>query len=1019
MMYDMGDYGGDHIAYDMGGYNEPVYQQPVYQEPAYVEPYVDPYQYQQPVYQEPVYAEPSYMPAAEQPYVEPYQYLPAVEQPYYEPYVAPVEQQYVEPYQYQQPVYNEPAYMPAAEQYVEPYVEPYVAPYQYTPAVEQYMPAAEQPYVEPYVAPYTPAAEQPYVEPYVEPYVAPYMSPAEQYLPATEQPYVAPYVEPYVAPQAEQSFASPRYNGEDIYNSAPAEQPYVPGFTNYLEASIPPYAAPAEVAAPYVEPYQPTPAAQPMTQEAAQPMTQEAAPAADAAPFDINSLAGLDFSGLNNLYGMNFASDFGGGAMGGQYEADPNLQYISAPLSNKGNATSQTGGNTFAVRVDQPVRLVDHRTNQIVFEGTGFDAARKATELGQGLTDEFGRKANYSIQTADPTGNYSTVAYEKKNKSVLGTIGDVVGTALPLATMFIPGLNVLGTIAAGAGLGGAGAALRGDDILKGVAMGGLSAAGGQVLGPALEAGGKFGTALAPKLATAVGTGIGSTAGGLVTGQDLKSSLLSGVASGALSYVAPTIANELGIKPINLNGTKGTSGSSGMTADGGLQVTASTLGTPSVGYTLGGSSPSKLKLPETTGPETPYDGITAIGNRLGNVNLSVNQFGTSGQDQSAFERLTQPEPAPEMPVEDIIKVTGQVPGAVTPYAPIAGFEGAGLSPEVINKIDQPAADTPTEEEILVQARKGFDPVSITAPLPTDFLPTGALPTAAPTETVSPEEILVEARKPLPPTSPGLSPEILRAVEGPATDKPATDEIVVTGQRPGAVTAYAPIAGIETPMPKTPEADAKDRKLGVEEYLRLLSLVAGLADAGGGKGSAGKYTPGGRLGSIFSAKLPSAGGLGTIGGNRTLRSMGDVDWLTYGTRPELSFYDYANPAPLTRPIPNEPRGPSMYAPETDDNNFARGGGAFAAKRGGPSQRTEFAVNGPGTGRSDDIPAVLSDGEYVIDAETVALLGDGSSKAGAKKLDELRVKVRKHKGQKLAKGRFSANAKKPEAYLSGGRV
>jgi hypothetical protein len=97
----------------------------------------------------------------------------------------------------------------------------------------------------------------------------------------------------------------------------------------------------------------------------------------------------------------------------------------------------------------------------------------------------------------------------------------------------------------------------------------------------------------------------------------------------------------------------------------------------------------------------------------------------------------------------------------------------------------------------------------------------------------------------------------------------------------------------------------------------------------------------------------------------------------------------------------------------------GGAFAAKRGGRSQRTEFAVNGPGTGRSDDIPAVLSDGEYVIDAETVALLGDGSSKAGAKKLDDLRVKVRKHKGKKLAKGRFSANAKKPEAYLSGGRI
>jgi hypothetical protein len=206
----------------------------------------------------------------------------------------------------------------------------------------------------------------------------------------------------------------------------------------------------------------------------------------------------------------------------------------------------------------------------------------------------------------------------------------------------------------------------------------------------------------------------------------------------------------------------------------------------------------------------------------------------------------------------------------------------------------------------------------------------------------------------------------------------------------------------------------KKLGVEDYLALAGKAVGLVGnlTGGGKsgsGGSGTYIPGGRgLNPIFSAKLPSAGGLGTIGANRTPRALGDVDWLTYGTRPELNFYDYAaqnNPAPVTTPVPGNPAGPIMQ--QRDPMAMAKGG------------RTEFAVNGPGTGRSDDIPAVLSDGEYVIDAETVALLGDGSSKAGAKKLDDLRVKVRKHKGQKLAKGRFSANAKKPEAYLSGGRI
>lgn len=834
---------------------------------------------------------------------------------------------------------------------------------------------------------------------------------------------------------------------------------YIPGFSNHLQTSVPRYAIGGRVMdgermmydepmmyngydtrgyseLPYGGGMLPAPVEQ-QPLPTAQPMTQEAAPA--EAPFDPNTFdfskldfSGIDLSGLDSLYGMNF-SNFGGGPMGGIYKPDPNIQYIVAPISNRGDFTAPSG-NVFAMTANQPVRLVDRNTNTVVFEGVGYDAARKATELGQGITDAKGRKANYIIQTANPSGEFTTVAHENRNKTFLGEVANVAGTVLPLATMFIPGLNVLGTIAAGAGLGGAGAALRGDDILKGVAMGGLSAAGGQVLGPALEAGGKFGTALAPKLATAVGTGLGSTAGGLATGQSLKNSLLSGVASGALSYVAPAVANELGLKPINLSGTEGTSGSSGMTADGGLQVTASTLGAPSIGTTLGGS-PNKIQKALDQGTEAPYDGLTVSGSRLGNAfgaNLGNDLYGAPGQDPSAFDRLTNvSEPAPETTVEDIIRVTGQVPGAVTAYAPIAGFDGPGLSPQVINEVAQPAAETASPEEILVEARKTFDPVSISSPIATDFLPTGALPTAAPTETVSPEEILVEARKPLPQMSPGLSPEILRAVEGPAADKPATDEIVVTGQRPGAVTAYAPIAGVETPMPdmsETPEeAEAKKKKLGLEEYLRIAGLLSGLVGgaAGGGQGQTGTYGGGGtgRLNPIFSAKLPAAGGLGAVGVNRTARPMGDVDWLTYGQRPELSFFDYAPqtalPTPITTPIPDEPAGPSMYARDVDNTRFAEGGGAFAAKRGGSSRRTEFAVNGPGTGRSDDIPAVLSDGEYVIDAETVALLGDGSSKAGAKKLDDLRVKVRKHKGQKLAKGRFSANAKKPEAYLSGGRI
>lgn len=83
---------------------------------------------------------------------------------------------------------------------------------------------------------------------------------------------------------------------------------------------------------------------------------------------------------------------------------------------------------------------------------------------------------------------------------------------------------------------------------------------------------------------------------------------------------------------------------------------------------------------------------------------------------------------------------------------------------------------------------------------------------------------------------------------------------------------------------------------------------------------------------------------------------------------------------------------------------------------AQRGHY-VKGAGTGRSDDIPARLSDGEYVIDAESVALLGDGSGDAGARRLDEMRRNLRKHKAQKLKKGEFTHKAKTPEQYMARG--
>ena len=77
----------------------------------------------------------------------------------------------------------------------------------------------------------------------------------------------------------------------------------------------------------------------------------------------------------------------------------------------------------------------------------------------------------------------------------------------------------------------------------------------------------------------------------------------------------------------------------------------------------------------------------------------------------------------------------------------------------------------------------------------------------------------------------------------------------------------------------------------------------------------------------------------------------------------------------PMFNKAEGGYIHKPE-----FYSEGGASIENR---------YVRGAGDGTSDSIPAMLSDGEFVIPADVVSNLGNGSNDSGAKVLDEfLRV-------------------------------
>lgn len=106
---------------------------------------------------------------------------------------------------------------------------------------------------------------------------------------------------------------------------------------------------------------------------------------------------------------------------------------------------------------------------------------------------------------------------------------------------------------------------------------------------------------------------------------------------------------------------------------------------------------------------------------------------------------------------------------------------------------------------------------------------------------------------------------------------------------------------------------------------------------------------------------------------------------------------------------PGGGGSPGEEMGGHEFAQGGGISSLAYGGEAAPVGFAnkafegmVPGDGTGMSDDVPfsiegnqpALLSRDEYVLPADVVSQLGDGSSGAGADMLDNFISQVRQTK-------------------------
>jgi hypothetical protein len=132
------------------------------------------------------------------------------------------------------------------------------------------------------------------------------------------------------------------------------------------------------------------------------------------------------------------------------------------------------------------------------------------------------------------------------------------------------------------------------------------------------------------------------------------------------------------------------------------------------------------------------------------------------------------------------------------------------------------------------------------------------------------------------------------------------------------------------------------------------------------------------------------------------------------PKQQYYEYGESTSI-----DDILGDQEESAPTEEFTFAKGGLADPFKKLYKSgkMRTDFrrgdAVSGPGDGQSDDIPAMLADGEFVFPADVVAALGNGSTKAGSEQLYKMMHNIRA-RARKAAPKELPPKALSPLEYL-----
>jgi hypothetical protein len=383
----------------------------------------------------------------------------------------------------------------------------------------------------------------------------------------------------------------------------------------------------------------------------------------------------------------------------------------------------------------------------------------------------------------------------------------------------------------------------------------------------------------------------------------------------------------------------------------------------------------------------------------------------------------------------IGVSGQKPVGVLTQAEIDQYRKEGISEEDIQKaIGQygMAPDitdqNPVIQDLINSLFTGSKPAK-TAAAPTPSIPTTPGTSTTPGAT----------------TTPGTTPST-----GTNTTGTATDTTGVPGTAPttggGSTTGKAPSGGTGTGSATTGGATSgTGTGAGGTGTAGTGTTGTGTGGGGTGGGSAGGVGGvGGGMGGGYSSWSAMYGGQDQYGGIKNLTpGLTQRSDYTLSGLPTDSDQDTVNPMMnidkfATGGTTTDPYGAtdlggissgikSSLAPgltKAQINYILTGlpgkaeGGSIEGhnpefySEGGLSSMENRYVEGEGDGTSDSVPAMLANGEFVIPADVVSKIGNGSNEAGAGVLDQFLVEIRKHahsNGEKLP-----PESKGPLGYL-----